>query len=120
MNVAVTQMDKVTQSNAANAEESAIASEELSVQAATMNEIVNEWVALVGGAAAQNPTIARSTTTMAKSGKKELSLADHMFHPMTDGKGKVAKNRTTTRASAEKRIPLHDDVHNDDLKDFNG
>ena len=43
-------MDKVTQSNAANAEESASASEELSAQAEQMNAVVGELSALVGGA----------------------------------------------------------------------
>ena len=48
VNKAVTEMDKVTQQNAANAEESASASEELSSQAASMNEIIGELTALVG------------------------------------------------------------------------
>jgi hypothetical protein len=42
-------MDKVTQQNAANAEESASASEELSAQAESMNEVVAQLTALVGG-----------------------------------------------------------------------
>ncbi len=49
VNTAVTQMDKVTQSNAASAEESASASEELNAQAASLKDAVNELVALVGG-----------------------------------------------------------------------
>ncbi|MCC6239422.1 MAG: MCP four helix bundle domain-containing protein [Phycisphaerales bacterium] len=51
VNTAVAQMDKVTQSNAANAEESASASEELAAQAEQMSGMVNELVALVGGTA---------------------------------------------------------------------
>jgi methyl-accepting chemotaxis protein len=42
-------MDKVTQQVAANAEESASASEELSAQAETMRAMVQDLVALVGG-----------------------------------------------------------------------
>jgi methyl-accepting chemotaxis protein len=49
VNTAVTQMDKVTQSNAANAEESASAAEELNAQAESMRESVDELQALVGG-----------------------------------------------------------------------
>jgi methyl-accepting chemotaxis protein len=49
INTAVGQMDKVTQSNAANAEESAAASEELNAQAMSMKEAVTELLALVGG-----------------------------------------------------------------------
>ncbi len=42
-------MDKVTQSNAATAEESASASEEMSAQAQEMKAMVSELIALVGG-----------------------------------------------------------------------
>ena len=48
VNVAVSEMDKVVQSNAANAEESAGASEELNGQALQMKSMVNQLVALVG------------------------------------------------------------------------
>ena len=49
INVAVGQMDKVTQSNAANAEESAAAAQELNAQANVMRESVAELMQLVGG-----------------------------------------------------------------------
>ena len=49
INTAVAQMDQVVQGNAANAEESASASEELSAQAREMKDIVNELVMLVKG-----------------------------------------------------------------------
>ena len=42
-------MDKVTQSNAASAEESAAASEQLSAQAREMLDLVGELVKLVEG-----------------------------------------------------------------------
>jgi methyl-accepting chemotaxis protein len=50
VNTAVSQMDKVTQSNAASAEESASAAEELSSQSVQLTGIVGELVALVGSA----------------------------------------------------------------------
>ena len=43
-------MDKVTQQNAANAEESASAAEELSAQAEDLNKMVADLVAIVGSA----------------------------------------------------------------------
>ncbi|MEO7424856.1 MAG: methyl-accepting chemotaxis protein [Fibrobacteria bacterium] len=46
---AVTEMDKLTQSNAANAEESASASEELSAQASELKDMVNVLFAIVTG-----------------------------------------------------------------------
>jgi methyl-accepting chemotaxis protein len=60
VNTAVTQMDKVTQTNAATAEESASASEELSAQAATLREIVAELQKLVTGSG--NISTQRTTT----------------------------------------------------------
>ena len=48
INTAVGQMDKVTQANAANAEESAAAAEELNAQAATMKASVEQLLKLVG------------------------------------------------------------------------
>lgn len=52
INTAVSQMDKVTQSNAASAEESAAASEELNAQAEVMKGSVKELLNLVGGSSA--------------------------------------------------------------------
>ena len=49
MNIAVAEMDKVTQQNAATAEESAAASEELNAQAEEMKSFVHELSAMVGG-----------------------------------------------------------------------
>jgi methyl-accepting chemotaxis protein len=43
-------MDKVTQQNAANAEESAAASEQMNAQAETMKDMVGELVVMVGAA----------------------------------------------------------------------
>ncbi|MGD9976216.1 MAG: methyl-accepting chemotaxis protein [Desulfatirhabdiaceae bacterium] len=50
LNTAVTEMDRVTQQNAANAEESASASEELNAQAHEMKGMVEKLVEIVGGA----------------------------------------------------------------------
>ncbi len=49
VNTAVAQMDKVTQTNAANAEESASAAEELNAQAEQLRGLVNELVKIVRG-----------------------------------------------------------------------
>ncbi len=53
INTSVSQMDRITQANAANAEESASASEELSAQAVELNDMVEQLAQLVNGAAAQ-------------------------------------------------------------------
>jgi methyl-accepting chemotaxis protein len=49
VSTAVVQMDKVTQSNAANAEESASAAEELNAQAESMREAVARLLAMIDG-----------------------------------------------------------------------
>ncbi|MBI5816099.1 MAG: bacteriohemerythrin [Nitrospinae bacterium] len=49
VNVAVSQMDKVTQNNAASAEEIAAASEELNAQAESLNDVVKDLIRLVHG-----------------------------------------------------------------------
>lgn len=53
VNTAVGEMDKVTQATAANAEESAAASEELNAQAETLKESVKQLLSMVGGVANQ-------------------------------------------------------------------
>ena len=60
INTAVTQMDKVTQANAATAEESAAAAQELNAQSSILKQTVLELRQLVGGAA-QNTEIASET-----------------------------------------------------------
>lgn len=49
VNTAVAAMDKVTQGNAANAEESAAASEQLAFQARELSEMVEELIRITGG-----------------------------------------------------------------------
>ncbi len=65
INTAVGQMDKVTQSNAASAEESASAAEELNAQAEMMKQSVEELLKLVGG----NNRVAVTKTAAPVGGK---------------------------------------------------
>ena len=73
VNTAVAQMDKVTQQNAANAEESASASEQLSAQANSMKSMVDELVQLVEGVVAGNVS---RTTEVARVVGKNYDLAE--------------------------------------------
>ncbi|MDX2111090.1 MAG: methyl-accepting chemotaxis protein [Verrucomicrobiota bacterium] len=61
INTAISQMDKVTQSNAANAEETASAAEELNAQAECALEAVSELVRIVNGAASTATQSVQST-----------------------------------------------------------
>ncbi|MEN6576008.1 MAG: methyl-accepting chemotaxis protein [Phycisphaerales bacterium] len=85
VNTAVSQMDKVTQQNAANAEESAGASEELSAQAESMQEVVSELVALVGGASTR-----RFPSDTTKTGRRPTRVNPmHRSHPTDEPKSKL-------------------------------
>jgi len=104
INMAVGQMDKVTQSNAATAEESAAAAEELNAHAETMRESVAELMQLIGGknqtGAARSPRPPRTPDTSA-IGRRNPAAADN--------------GRTSLPAPAGPRndgrpIPLEQDV----------
>jgi methyl-accepting chemotaxis protein len=116
VNTAMAQMDKVTQQNAANAEEAASASEELSAQAEQMNGVVDELAKLVGGST-QNTTVA-SPAGPRPSKQHQLSKSDHVFHQVANGGSQRTKTKVAARATAEKMIPLSDDDC-DDLREFN-
>ena len=60
INTAMTQMDQVTQSNAASAEESASAAEELSAQAEELRRMVGDLQAIVGGSGSRQSSTAGS------------------------------------------------------------
>ncbi len=96
INQAVSQMDQVTQSNAANAEESASASEELAAQAAGMQGMVDQLVVMVGSSGESESAPAPRSTAPA-SGKQPLAGSDATWH-------KIAEP-TPTSASAEPPTP---------------
>ncbi len=78
VNTAISQMDKVTQANAGNAEETAAAAEELSAQAVAMQEATTELRQLVGGS--QSAAIAsparHSTVRTPVAGAKHVAAAN--------------------------------------------
>ncbi len=136
VNTAMAQMDKVTQQNAANAEECASASEELSAQADSMNEVVCELVALVGGSngAANRKQAAGSSqkrhlnikvdhsaaqkTHEVLSKNRKVDKSDHVFHKIAGGLDKRKdQSPTARRVTAEKAIPL--DNGEEGFRDFN-
>lgn len=106
INTAMTQMDTVTQKNAASAEESASASEELNAQAESMSDSVVELVALISGTnsrpAAQRPKI---QTRKPSNGRPRIGLPQKKTAgaapPPARPKGNVLK--------AEEVIPMDDD-----------
>ena len=92
VNIAVSQLDKVTQSNAANAEESASASEELSAQARELSEMVTTLVQIVGGSDASTGE-RRGASTAQKITTKPAghSIAPSHAHASLNGNGSAWK-----------------------------
>jgi methyl-accepting chemotaxis protein len=105
INTAVTELDKVTQQNAANAEESASAAEEMSAQAETMKGMVDELVAIVGSSGKAQKADSRSGHHAQKSVKprKAISSAISKF------KAKAGSAKKSAKPLAEAVIPLDDD-----------
>ena len=111
VNTAVTEMDKVTQSNAAGAEESASASEEMNAQAEEMKGMVNELMNMVGGSAngAGNDS--------AKSKKRLPAGKRTKIAPQIPKAGKAVKQIVAHKAkevNPQQVIPLDDA----DFQDF--
>jgi len=111
INTAVSQMDKVTQSNAANAEESAAAAQELNAQAEAMKEAVRDLLHLVNGAGA---TASNAANLKAPS----TSHPSRTTHRLTiaGAKGRNGKNGHPVsstppppRQTAASAIPLEGD-----------
>ena len=129
VNTAVAQMDKVTQQNAANAEESASASEELSAQAESMKDAVGQLVALVGGAASKmvsgepskTGTHRVDTSAMSKSSKIERDMSkSRAFGKSDEVLHKIAHPQARHTASPESPAKMgSSNAGGNDLSAFN-
>jgi len=135
INLAVNQMDKVTQANAANAEESAAAGEEPSAQARELQEMVAVLTAMVKGASSVESHFDVPVSAVRRSRpafnaprntvtpKLMTQSAHHLEHTPTQGNGrkngaaKAPKNELAhvgADASPDTVFPLDDE----DFKDF--
>jgi methyl-accepting chemotaxis protein len=104
INVAVSQMDKVTQSNAASAEESAAAAQELNAQAETMKTSVAELLRLVGNAVASEIKPVAKPFKSGTNGKLHTNgHASHQAAPVA---------AVVPGTHRRKAIPLDDDFKN--------
>ena len=113
--------------NAANAEESASASEELNAQAESMNDVVGELVTLVGGSSTRSSRSSGSQRFSAKTNNfgssGGLKKSDQTFHKIANGKSQPKKQQKKQSAAPEKVIPLKGDDKSggsDDFSEFNG
>jgi methyl-accepting chemotaxis protein len=116
INVAVGQMDKVTQSNAATAEESAAAAEELNSQTEVMKQSVGELLQLVGGKGETAPGRSGAPGRYAKPVHAAMPSAKRHAPPANgnrngNGHAPVAPAMTTA-AKRGSDIPMEDDFKN--------
>jgi len=84
VNTAVGQMDKVTQSNAGNAEETAAAAEELNAQALSLKDAVASLTRLVGGTGIQTSDTEQAARAPRPSAARPARLrtpADRTLQP---------------------------------------
>ncbi|MGQ9687506.1 MAG: hypothetical protein ACUVXF_01775 [Desulfobaccales bacterium] len=105
INKAVNEMNQVTQQVAANAEESASASEELDAQSEQMKGVVQELVALVGGSNGRGQV--SGSAQIADNGRKRLSKIRKAL-------GASKKHAALGRAAPEQVIPFDEE----NFKDF--
>ena len=108
INSAVGQMDKVTQSNAASAEESAAAAEELNAQAEIMKQVIGELMQLVGGSAtvATAPASVPVKKAFKSAANGPLSTNGHNGHTP------ASPHNGHSLASRRREIPMDDDFKN--------
>ncbi len=112
INTAVGQMDKVTQSNAASAEESAAAAEELNAQAAVMKASITELLILVGGE--NQRVVTRPPVSAAPAMRMHPAAPIAKRSAPVHGNGHAPAELATTGATnGRSQIPLEGD-----FKDF--
>jgi methyl-accepting chemotaxis protein len=116
VNTAVTQMDKVTQTNAATAEESASASEELSAQAATLRELVAGLQQLVTGSSHQ--TSHSSVGHQVLHTRPYKALAQRAAKTITRPAQQAIGGSRPALSSSKKKNPESEIPLEDGFKDF--
>ena len=114
INMAVQQMDKVVQGNAANAEQSAAAAEEMSAQAKAVRDTVSELAHIVGVRSGTQPSLDRSD-----------DVTEPGRHPPHDDNTAVLRKRPKdigradrAKKLAEDLIPLDDEASKSEFKRF--
>ncbi len=111
-NVAVADMDKVTQQNAANAEESASASEEMNAQAEQMKIMVDQLVTLVGGAAKHHEGAQTGRTRSFKAQSRQGKARQLNAGSGTDNSTPAVRH-SGKELNPEEAIPFDDDSFKD-------
>jgi methyl-accepting chemotaxis protein len=127
---AVVQMNQVTQANAANAEESASAGEELNAQAEQVNSMIQELLAIVGGSNGAHHGGSRVAHKARQVvGKLHHTAAGLLHHGPEESRvqvtapplkqkqsrpKKVTEGKRTAHKDPEELIPFHEDKEKDE------
>ncbi len=121
VNKAVSEMDKVTQANAANSEEAASAGEELSAQSRELNDMVNTLVTIVGGVNASrsaksigNGSVKKSNGYGGKPVRSSTASAERQVERRALAQSAPKALPKQASADPNKVIPLDED----DLNEF--
>lgn len=119
INQAVSQMDKVTQTTAANAEESAAAAQELTAQAETTRGLAGELLALVDGhnARSADAPVARAAINAKASVQVHAPEVGSRFERMTPSQPSAKEPRRKAMAKPQSKQLTQTPVP-DDFKDF--
>jgi methyl-accepting chemotaxis protein len=107
INTAITQMDQVTQTNAASAEESASAAEELDAQAASLKDMVSRLQELVGSS--------NGFAALKSASAPVITSHVAVFTPPSSGRSRTpSKIAKTLSGSQPKAIPMPGDTKDAD------
>jgi hypothetical protein len=101
----VAQMNQVTQANAANAEESASASEELNAQVEQVNSMIQELIAIAGKSSEARNDGGGRASRRARHVVGKLAMRDDLFpHELKEGPGQVIAQPHIQRQGRSKRV----------------
>jgi methyl-accepting chemotaxis protein len=109
---AIAEMDKVVQQNAANAEESAAASEELNAQAMQMKQFVGELITVVQGSNAARVSSAQTETAPRRRPVLQARTPLAKMPALPGKSGKPVKTGAKI-VDPEQVIPMDDDAFKD-------
>ena len=116
INITISEMESVTQSNAASAEESAAASEEMKFQALQLEEIVESLNDILTGSSTMISKIGTPSMTKERPVQSAYTAKHKALAPPAQGKTapQPSERKQQPRTSAEEVIPFDEE----DFKDF--
>lgn len=121
VNIAISQMDKVTQQNAGNAEESASAAESIHKQSDGLRGLVAELIRLIGGQAHHHRPEEGRKTILSSASRMAVGVEKPM--PKAVIKGEIERRGKFSQSPSEGKLVRPEQVipfDEDKFDDFNG